>query len=93
MNGEGTPRDPAAFDPAKSSFAGPIAELVAQRVLSPPARPGLLANLGRFEIFRLVGSGGMGVVFSAAIPPLDPRSRSSSSNRSYWAMRRSSTAF
>jgi serine/threonine-protein kinase len=62
MNGEGTPRDPAAFDPAKSSFAGPIAELVAQRVLSPPARPGLLANLGRFEIFRLVGSGGMGVV-------------------------------
>ena len=43
-------------------FAGPIAELVAQRVLTPPARPGLLANLGRFEILRLVGSGGMGVV-------------------------------
>jgi serine/threonine protein kinase/DNA-binding beta-propeller fold protein YncE len=62
MSADDSSKGEAAFDPAMSSFAGPIAELVAHRVLLPPSRPGLLANLGRFEILRLVGSGGMGVV-------------------------------
>jgi DNA-binding beta-propeller fold protein YncE len=62
MSGPDSAPEPAGFEPPKSSFAGPIAELVAQRVLLPPVRPGLLANLGGYEILRLVGAGGMGVV-------------------------------
>jgi serine/threonine protein kinase/sugar lactone lactonase YvrE len=50
------------FTPPVSTFGGPIAELVSQQMLSPPTRPGLLATLGRFEILRLLGGGGMGAV-------------------------------
>jgi DNA-binding beta-propeller fold protein YncE len=48
--------------PPVSSFTGPIGELIAQRMLSPPPRPGLLAVLDRFEILRILGGGGMGLV-------------------------------
>ena len=51
--------------PPVSEFAGPIAELVGQRLLSPPARPGLLASLAHYEIVRVLGGGGMGVVVLA----------------------------
>jgi serine/threonine protein kinase len=54
-----------AFIPPVSAFAGPIAELVGHRLLSPPGRPGLLASLGRFEVARVLGGGGMGVVVLA----------------------------
>ncbi len=54
-----------AFDPPVSSFAGPVAELIALRMLLPPARPGLLATLDEYEIIRLLGTGGMGLVFLA----------------------------
>jgi serine/threonine protein kinase len=53
------------FAPPVSSFTGPIAELVAQRMLSPPPRPGLLAALDQFEILRVLGAGGMGIVLLA----------------------------
>ena len=53
------------FIPPVSAFAGPIAELVGHRLLSPPARPGLLASLARFEVVRVLGGGGMGVVVLA----------------------------
>jgi serine/threonine protein kinase len=53
------------FIPPVSAFAGPIAELVGHRLLSPPTRPGLLASLARFEVVRVLGGGGMGVVVLA----------------------------
>lgn len=53
------------FAPPVSVFAGPVAELIAQRMLRPPSRPGLLAVLDHFEIARLLGGGGMGVVLLA----------------------------
>jgi len=51
--------------PPVSAFLGPIAELVAHHLLAPPPRPGLLASLDGFEILRLLGSGGMGIVLLA----------------------------
>src|SRR5208283_2888492 len=54
---------PAA--PPVSVFTGPVAELIAQRMLLPPSRPGLLAALDHFEILRILGGGGMGIVLLA----------------------------
>ena len=34
-------------------------------MLAPPSRPGLLATLDRFEILRVLGAGGMGIVLLA----------------------------
>jgi sugar lactone lactonase YvrE len=61
---EGEEKSPPLAPPV-STFAGPVAELIAQRMLQPPARPGLLAALDHFEILRLLGGGGMGVVLLA----------------------------
>lgn len=36
---------------------------IASQLLSPPSHPEMLGRLGRYEIERLIGSGGMGVVF------------------------------
>lgn len=56
------------FMPPVSAFAGPIAELVGHRLLSPPTRPGLLASLVQYEVVRVLGGGGMGVVVLARDP-------------------------
>jgi serine/threonine protein kinase/sugar lactone lactonase YvrE len=53
------------FIPPVSTFAGPIAELVGHGLLSPPSRPGLLATLDGYEVLRILGAGGMGVVLLA----------------------------
>lgn len=53
------------FIPPVSAFGGPIAELIAQGMLLPPSRPGLLAILDHFEILRFLGGGGMGIVLLA----------------------------
>ncbi len=63
---EDTPKEnPSAFVPPVSSFTGPIAELIGQRMLFPPPRPGLLAILDHYEILRVLGGGGMGIVLLA----------------------------
>ncbi len=65
MSDDASKQEPAAPVPPASLFAGPIAELVGHRLLSPPNRPGLLASLARFEVLRVLGGGGMGVVLLA----------------------------
>ena len=65
MSEDAPKENPPAFVPPVSSFTGPIAELIAQRMLFPPPRPGLLAILDQFEILRVLGGGGMGIVLLA----------------------------
>jgi sugar lactone lactonase YvrE len=59
------PKNSPVFVPPVSVFAGPVAELIAQRMLLPPSRPGVLAMLDQFEILRVLGGGGMGIVLLA----------------------------
>jgi serine/threonine protein kinase/streptogramin lyase len=58
-------QDPSEFTAPVSAFVGPVGELIAQRMLSPPSRPGLLAVVDHFEILRVLGGGGMGIVLLA----------------------------
>ncbi|MGH8024448.1 MAG: protein kinase domain-containing protein [Limisphaerales bacterium] len=58
-------RDPSEFSAPVSVFSGPVGEMIAQRMLSPPSRPGVLAMLDHFEIIRILGGGGMGIVLLA----------------------------
>jgi len=65
MSNDSSKPEPEALGPPVSVFSGPIAELVGHRLLSPPSRPGLLATLARYEVLRVLGGGGMGVVLLA----------------------------
>ena len=65
MSDESSKQEPAPFVPPVSLFAGPIAELIGHRLLAPPNRPGPLATLARYEVLRVLGGGGMGVVLLA----------------------------
>jgi hypothetical protein len=56
-----------------SAFLTPIDGLIRNRNLSAPKAPGQLATLERFEILRLIGVGGMGVVFLARDPTTDAK--------------------
>jgi eukaryotic-like serine/threonine-protein kinase len=38
-------------------------ETMARQLLAPPSHPEMLGRLGRYEVERLIGSGGMGIVF------------------------------
>ncbi|XZE35609.1 hypothetical protein SH501x_001111 [Pirellulaceae bacterium SH501] len=50
---------PSKLDP----FAIHWTESMSKQLLSPPTHPEMLGRLGRYEIERLIGAGGMGVVF------------------------------
>lgn len=65
MSGDAPKENQSPFVPPVSSFTGPVGELIAQRMLSPSPRPGLLAVLDHFEIIRVLGAGGMGIVLLA----------------------------
>lgn len=57
--------NPGGPPPPMSTFAGPAAELIQQGMLRPPSRPGQMAVLDRYEILRIIGGGGMGIVLLA----------------------------
>ena len=40
-------------------------EAMARQLLAPPSHPEMLGRIGRYEVERLIGTGGMGVVFKA----------------------------
>jgi len=65
MSQDSSKQEPSESVPPVSVFSGPIAELVGHRLLNPPSRPGLLATLARYEVLRVLGGGGMGVVLLA----------------------------
>ena len=58
-------QDPSEYSAPVSVIVGPVGEMIAQRMLSPPPRPGVLATLDHFEVIRILGGGGMGVVLLA----------------------------
>ena len=58
------PNQPGSTPPV-SVFTGPVGELIAQRMLTPPPRPGVLAVVDGYEVLRVLGGGGMGIVLLA----------------------------
>ena len=64
---ENIARDAKGAWPEKKWGNRPIAwtESIAKKLLSPPSHPEMMGRIGRYEVERLIGAGGMGVVFKA----------------------------
>jgi serine/threonine-protein kinase len=62
-----------AIAPGPEAVEGPPAEEVVLDFLSPADQPGCLGHLGRYEVRRVIGRGGMGVVLEAFDPGLRRR--------------------
>ncbi len=56
---------PAALQVPVSIGIDPIWDLLRENVLDPPRHPGVAASLGRFDVLRSLGKGGMGIVVLA----------------------------
>ena len=67
------PTRTAPASPPISSSSGmlPRDTLLQSGAFDPPATPGTLGRLDRFEILRLIGEGGMGQVYLAREPLTD----------------------
>ncbi|MBL8820104.1 MAG: serine/threonine protein kinase [Planctomyces sp.] len=63
--GKSTGDEPACLIPTFEPQSITWTEAIARQLLSPPTHPEMLGRLGRYEVERLIGSGGMGVVFKA----------------------------
>jgi len=70
MNNPSTPPEKDRPDIPVSSFYDTLHQLLPPDPLSAPTRPGTAGRIGRYEVLRVIGQGGMGVVLEARDPTL-----------------------